>query len=78
MLEKVLPKDLRRKFNNLNSYEKVLEFLNDFYGFNFVYDPAFSCSNPKDPLFTGSQTKGKFFEETVEADMFLNELFVAQ
>lgn len=74
MLEKVLPKELRRTFNNLNSYQKVLDFLNDFFQFDFQYCPT---SAVREGLWNEVPEKsGKFFLEKTEPELFLNDLFV--
>lgn len=55
MLEKILPKSQRRKFNALSSYEDVLCFLNEIYGFDFKYKPCnyANSSNKLDEIKNG-------------------------
>lgn len=39
MLEKILPKSYRRKFNVLSNYQDVISFLNTYYDLGLTYSP---------------------------------------
>lgn len=73
MLERVLPKHSRRTFNSMNTFPDVLNFLNDYFLFNFEYFPS---STKKEGIWCGEPSRNKYFLEKTEPELFLDDLFV--
>lgn len=67
MLEKILQKRHRRKFNNLTNYFDVLFFLNQFFGFSFDYTPG-NVKSDYDIIWDDVKNPGKYFTEKTQID----------
>ncbi|KAK6617546.1 hypothetical protein RUM44_005134 [Polyplax serrata] len=63
MLEKILPKCQRKIFNTLSNYKDVLYFLNDYFGFNYMYDLHNLCSAES---FGKEMKYNKYFRENTK------------
>lgn len=72
MLERVLPKPLRREFNTMNNFPDVVNFLNDYFQFDFEYLPS---GSRKEGIWCEAPSKNKFFMEKTEPELFLDDLF---